>query len=158
MTEKRDSIDRQPKDEESPDTGRRDFLKAAGAAAAGAAAIGASQYASADSFKEEAGRYIPPEQWWHHTGLEWYEFPSDDPKIIQVFGYADKISYLPGEDVSLHVTTGAEKFDVQIFRDGAKLDLVHEAKGVAGNRSETPKDCYTRGCGWPALYKWAIAA
>ena len=144
--------------EEPKGTGRRDFLSAAGAAAAAAAAVGVGSNASADNFQETADRYIPPDQWWHHTGLEWYEFPSDDPKVIQVFGYSDKLSYLPGEEVSLHATTGAKKFDIQIYRDGGKMELVHEAKGVAGKRSKTPKDCFTVGCGWPALYKWRLPA
>ena len=142
--------------EEPKGTDRRNFLKVAGATAAAAAAVGTTATASADSFKDTAERYFPPGQWWHHTGLEWYEFPSDDPKVIQVFGYSDKLSYLPGEEVSLHATTGAKKFDIQIYRDGGKMELVHEAKGVAGKRSKTPKDCYTVGCGWSALYKWRL--
>ena len=78
-----------PKDDnnkEPKDTGRRDFLKVAGAAAAAAETVGAGNTASADSFQDTAERYMPPGQWWHHTGLEWYEFPSDDPKVTQVFG------------------------------------------------------------------------
>ena len=111
---------------------RRGFIKGAGAVVAGAAAVGLSSIASADSFQETADRYIPPGQWWHHTGTEWYEFPSDDPKVIEVFGYTDKLSYLPGEEVALHITTGAPRFDIEIYRDGGELELVHEVKGVAG--------------------------
>ena len=56
---------------------RLDLLKATAASATlagSAAAIGNS--ASADCFKEEASRYIPPGQWPHHLGLEWYELPN----------------------------------------------------------------------------------
>ena len=155
MTEKNDRPEEQPQSDERKGTDRRKFIKVAGAAA-GAAAMTASNTASADNFEDTADRYIPPGQSWHHTGLEWYEFPSDNPKVIEVFGYADKLSYLPGEDVSLHMTTGAKTFDIEIYRDGGKMELVHEAKGVAGKRSTTPKDCYTVGCGWPALYKWQL--
>ncbi len=120
-------------------TSRRDVLRATAAAAAatGAAAALVGE-ARADSFREEAGRYIPPGQWPHHFGLEWYELPSNDPEVIEVWGYTDKLSYAPGEDVAFHVTTGGETFDIQIFRDGAELELAHEAKGVTCERSETP--------------------
>jgi hypothetical protein len=86
--------------------------------------------------------------------LEWWEFPSDDPDVIEVWGYTDTLSYLPGDAVAFHVNTGAPTFDIQIYRDGAALELVHEAKGVTGQRSPTPADAYTVGCGWPALYTW----
>jgi hypothetical protein len=114
--------------------------------------------AYADTFKENASRYIPPGQWWHHLDLEWYEFPSDDPEAIEVWGYTDKLSYAPGEEVSLHVNTGSPTFDVQIFRDGSKLELVHETKGITGQRSPTPKDVYAVGAGWPSLHKWKLPA
>lgn len=136
---------------------RRDVLRATAAAAAatGAAAALVGE-ARADSFKEEASRHVPPGQWPHHFGLEWWESPSDDPNVIEVWGYTDKLSYGPGEDVAFHVNTGGETFDIEIYRDGPELELVHEARGVAGKRSETPADAYTVGCGWPALYKWTV--
>ena len=55
--------------EEPKNTGRRNFLKVAGATAAAAAAVGASNTASADHFDDTAGRYVPPGQWWHHRSL-----------------------------------------------------------------------------------------
>ncbi len=138
-------------------TNRREFMQiAAAAAATSAAAANVVGEARADSFQETASRYIPPGQWPHHLGLEWYELPSDDPKVIEVWGYTDKFSYRPGEAVTFHVSTGAPAFDIKIYRDGGKFEEVHSAKGVKGKRSKTPKEAYTTGCGWPALYKWKL--
>jgi hypothetical protein len=111
--------------------GRRDFLKTMGAAAGAAAgaASGIIGEAHADSFKETATRYVPPGQWPNHLLMEWWEFPSDDPAVVEVWGYTDKLSYLPGEKVGFHVTTGAPTFDIRIYRDGGELELVHEVKG-----------------------------
>ncbi len=137
------------------DKDKREFMQAAAAAAAGMT-VGAVSPAKADMFKEEASRYIPPGQWWHHLELEWWEFPSDDPETIEVWGYTDKLSYKPGDEVSFHVTTGAPTFDIKVYRDGGKFEEVHFASGVAGRRSPTPADAYTVGCGWPSLYKWKL--
>ena len=100
-------------------TNRREFMQVAAAAAAGAAAANVAGEARADSFKETASRYFPPGQWPHHLELEWYEFPSDDPEVIEVWGYADNLSYAPGDNVSFHVSTGAPTFDIQVYRDGS---------------------------------------
>ena len=113
-------------------TNRREFMQiAAAAAATGAAAANVVGEARADSFMETASRYIPPGQWPHHLGLEWYELPSDDPEVIEVWGYADKFSYAPGDEVSFHVNTGAPTFDIQVYRDGGEFELVH-----VGERSQ----------------------
>ncbi len=132
-------------------------MKGVAATTAVAAAVaGASGAAQADSYREGASRYIPPGQWSYHQALEWWEFPSEDPEVIEVWGYTDKLSYKPGEDVAFHVNTGAPTFDIKIYRDGGTFEEVHAATGVAGKRSSTPKDAYTVGCGWPALYTWKL--
>ena len=145
---------------EKVDQSKRDLMKGAAVAATAAAAVGGASVLSgearADTFKETAERYVPPGQWWHHLETEWWEFPSDDPQKMEVWGYTDKLSYAPGEQVSFHVNSSAPTFDVKIYRDGLKLEEVHSAQKVAGKKSPTPKDCYTVGCGWPALYKWKL--
>ena len=101
---------------------RRQFMQGAAIAAATGAASTLVGTAHADSFQETASRYIPPGQWPHHLGLEWYELPSDDPKVIEMWGYTDKFSYSPGEEVAFHVSTGAPTFDIKIYRDGGKFE------------------------------------
>jgi hypothetical protein len=144
------------------DNERRKFLKTMGAATGAAAGVatgitsGLINEAHADTYKEMADRYIPPGQWLHHLDIEWWEFPSDDLETIEVWGYTDKLSYAPGEEVAFHMTTSAPTFDIKIYRDGAELVEVHSAKTITGKRSPTPKDCYAVGCGWPTLYQWKL--
>ena len=145
--------------QEPIDESKRDLMKGAAAGvAATAAATAASRTVHANSFREEAARYIPPGQWPSHFALEWYEVPSADSKVSEVWGYTDKYSYRPGDEVAFHVSTGASTFDVKIYRDGGKFEQVHTADKIEGKRSKTPKDAYTTGCGWPALYKWKLPA
>lgn len=144
-------------DAKQVDDGKRSFLKlAAGAAAVAGSTAAMSGQARADSFSETAQRYVPPGQWPHHLGLEWYELPSEDPNVIEVWGYTDQFSYQSGDEVAFHVSTGAPTFDIKVYRDGASLDEVHSVEGVKGVRSPTPKEGYSVGCGWPVLYKWKL--
>ena len=161
MVDKADLQSSKNIERENIDEAKRNLVKGAAmagvAAVAGAATVAASASdAKADKFNEQATRHIPPGQWPHHLAMEWYEIPNDDPKAIEVWGYTDKLSYKPGDKVNFHVTTGAPTFDLKIYRDGGKFEEVHAATGVTGKRSPTPKDAYAVGCGWPALYTWAL--
>jgi hypothetical protein len=144
-------------DHQIEDPTKRALLTTAGAAAiaAGAAATLGGE-AQADSIKDTASRYIPPGQWLHHLDIEWWEFPSDDPEKAEVWGYTDKLSYAPGEQVNLHVNTSEPTFGVKIYRDGLKLEEVYTVASLTGKRSPTPKDCFTVGCGWPVLHSWKL--
>lgn len=145
-------------DREKPiDPQRRDFMKATAAAAAATATVtGTAGVANAYNFREDSKRYVPPGQWWSHFDWEWYEFPSDDPEAVEVWGYTDKISYKPGETVAFHVTTGATTFNLKIFRDGGTYEEVYSAEGITGQRSPTPDDAYEKGCEWPSLHTWTL--
>ncbi len=142
---------------------RRDLLKgsaaavgAAAAAVGGASMLGGSGANASSLPSGDAARYVPPGQWWQHFGVEFWEFPSDDPEAVEVWAYTDKLSYAPGETVSFHVNSSAPTFDVTIYRDGLKLEEVHATNGIAGRRSPTPADCFSVGCGWPALHTWSL--
>lgn len=89
-------------------------------------------------------------QWPH-----WYQWirgerPGDDPRQLEIWGYAGQPSYAAGEALTLHVSTTAAAFEVVIYRDGAEQEVVHRQSGVAGTRHPTPEDAYAAGCGWPA--------
>ena len=91
----------EPRTQEPVDASKRDFLKSAAVGVATtAAATAASRTVHANSFREEAARYIPPGQWPSHFALEWYEVPSDDPKVLEVWGYTDKLSCRPADEVA----------------------------------------------------------
>ena len=81
---------------------------------------------------------------------------SSDPKPLFVEGYAGQMSYKPGEELALHVSTTASVFSIEIARLGAKTEVVHAAANVPGVESPIPENASTHGCGWPALVKLAI--
>jgi len=88
-------------------------------------------------------------QWPHWTEQFRGERPSDDPGKLEVWGYTSRPSYAPGELLELHVSTTAENFSVEIYRDGASLELVHREEGIPGAFHPTPADAYATGCDWP---------
>jgi hypothetical protein len=89
-------------------------------------------------------------QWPHwHERLR-SERPSEDPRRLELWGYAGRPSYAPGETLTLHVSTTARRFDVTVVRDGATAEVVHRASGVPGELHATPADAFEAGCGWPA--------
>ena len=75
--------------------------------------------------------------------------PSADPAEAQIWCYSDRMSYAPGERVRLHVSTNAPSYDLQIFRDGAKSDLVLERAGLDGQMHPVADDVSVTGCAWP---------
>ncbi|MEV7006144.1 N,N-dimethylformamidase beta subunit family domain-containing protein [Streptosporangium sp. NPDC051022] len=74
------------------------------------------------------------------------EKPGEGPEI---WCYADRFSYDPGDVVALHVHTTAETYDVEVIADGARPRTVFRREGLPGVACETPEDSYATGCGWP---------
>ncbi|MBI1918542.1 MAG: hypothetical protein HYS12_27940 [Planctomycetes bacterium] len=71
--------------------------------------------------------------------------------------YAGRLSYLPGEQVGLHVSTSAARFRVEVARVGAKREVVFSKDGVSGGKQSVPANASSHGCGWPAALKIPIA-
>ena len=81
-----------------------------------------------------------------------------DPRPLFIEGYPGKISCKPGEEVSLHVSTTAQKFTVEIARLGARRDVVFTKADVAGRESPIPENASSHGCSWPALLTVPVPA
>lgn len=79
-----------------------------------------------------------------------------DPGSLFIEGYAGRVSYKPGEEMTLHVSTSAAKFTVEIARLGAQREVVFTQADVKGVESPVPEDASSHGCRWPALVKMAI--
>lgn len=79
-----------------------------------------------------------------------------DPRPLFLEGYAGAVSYAPGETVSLHVSTSAAKFGVEVTRLGAKAEVVHTVADVAGQESPIPENASSHGCNWPAMVSFPI--
>lgn len=79
-----------------------------------------------------------------------------DPKPLFIEGYAGRVSYKPGEQLSLHVSTSAATFAVEIARLGAVKEVVFTKSDIAGKESPIPEKASSHGCGWPALLTLTI--
>ena len=84
----------------------------------------------------------------------YFEMASPDPARSQVWGYTDALSYVPGDEVALHLMASAE-VQVRITRDGLRPEVVWESR-VAAKFHETPNDCSVTGCQWPERARIAI--
>src|SRR5262249_28697620 len=71
--------------------------------------------------------------------------------------YAGRLSYLPSEEVALHVSTGAARFHLEVARLGAKREVVFRKEDVAGAKHSVPTNASSEGCGWPVALKVPIA-
>lgn len=83
---------------------------------------------------------------------------SEEPRPLFVEGYAGRVSYAPGEELTLHVSTSAAKFTVEITRLGAKPESVWTVASVEGREHPVPEDASSHGCRWPAAMKLKIPA
>ncbi|HEY2415220.1 MAG TPA: N,N-dimethylformamidase beta subunit family domain-containing protein [Pirellulaceae bacterium] len=81
-----------------------------------------------------------------------------EPKPLFVEGYTNQLSYVPGDEVALCVSTTAAKYSIEITRVGAKRDVVLTKIGVDGREYPTPAECSSDGCGWPASFKFKVPA
>ena len=89
----------------------------------------------------------------HHC---YYQRASNDAKVAQLWAYTDALSYAPGDSARLHVNSSAKQFDLLIYRDGAREEIVLQRQNIAAEFHQTPEDCSVNGCGWPVTCEIAI--
>jgi hypothetical protein len=71
------------------------------------------------------------------------------PEPLFVEGYTNRVSYTPGEEVALHLSTSAEKVSVVIERIGATTSKVWEKADVKALAHAIPDRASSHGCNWP---------
>jgi hypothetical protein len=81
-----------------------------------------------------------------------------EPRPLFIEGYTSQLSYAPGEEVALCVSTSAAKFAVEVARVGAKREVVLTNNNVAGREQPVPENCSSHGCGWQPSLKFKIPA
>jgi hypothetical protein len=64
-------------------------------------------------------------------------------------GYCWPQSVVPGEPVSLHVSTDAGTFGVEVTREGGDRRTIWGADAVDGRSHPIPRGASADGCGWP---------
>ena len=78
------------------------------------------------------------------------EMTADDvTRYDDVEAYCDRLSYEPGDAVALHVSSRADRYDVEVQRWGAERQAVWSARSLPGVDHLAPPDADARGCGWP---------
>jgi hypothetical protein len=74
---------------------------------------------------------------------------AEAPRALFIEGYAGAVSYAPGEEAGLHVSTSAESFSVEVARLGASREVVWQKSGLPGREHPVPEAASANGCGWP---------
>lgn len=82
----------------------------------------------------------------------------DAPRPLFIEGYAGRESYAPGEELTLHLSTTAARFSVEIFRIGARTEPVWSTQSDAGRELPIPVNASSHGCQWPATVRLPIPA
>jgi hypothetical protein len=88
----------------------------------------------------------------------WYEAPGMDGTRGEVWCYSDRLSYRPGETVTLFVSATAPRWRLDVVRDGAVETPMLSLAGEGARWQETPDQCSVTGCGWEASHAFAIPA
>ena len=73
-----------------------------------------------------------------------------------VEGYTDRLSYVAGETVKLHVSTAEPRFNVEIVREGTKREVVWTRAGIPGKEYPVPADASSQGCRWPSVIEFEV--
>jgi hypothetical protein len=77
----------------------------------------------------------------------------ETPPKAAVEAYTGRLSYEPGEVVTLHVSCLGKQYSLEIARVGAARQVLHRIGGMAGIEHPTPANASTHGCSWPAALK-----
>jgi len=75
-----------------------------------------------------------------------------------VEGYTDQVSYQAGDEIKFHISSAADRFDVEIARVGAERVVVWKKVGLAGKQHPIPADASSHGCRWPMAFSLAVPA
>ena len=85
----------------------------------------------------------------------WVEVPSE-AGAAAAWCYSDRRSYLPGDTVSLYLSSNSQRVRLRIHRDGALARTVHETSHLEACFHALPERAYEVGCGWPVFTTWTI--
>lgn len=86
------------------------------------------------------------------------------PTELYVQGYSNQLSYLPGEEVVLHLSSNAasnnadSKVSITIERRGANNEQVWQSNDVTASAQKIPDRASSDGCNWPETTRIKIPA
>ncbi len=79
-----------------------------------------------------------------------------EPQSLYVEGYTGQVSYRVGDEVTLHVSTTAPTYVLEIARLGAAREIVMTKTAVKGAAHPVPENASSHGCGWPVSFKFTL--
>lgn len=82
----------------------------------------------------------------------YYEVASNDPARAQVWGYTDRLSYVPGDILTLHAICTAPTARLTIARDGLSPQVVLDTT-IPTTFASTPDQVSVIGCDWPVALR-----
>ncbi len=91
-----------------------------------------------------------------HILDHYYIGPARDPSVLEIWGYTPRMSYAPGDEVVLHVSTTAARWSYEVSRDGLRYERLLKVDDLPGQHHETPADCSVAGCGWPEAARFTV--
>lgn len=71
-------------------------------------------------------------------------------------GYANRMSVRPGEQISFHISNSRSYYDILVFREGARRELVKTIPGLRGQLQPVPETGYRDGFGWHAVTSFKV--
>ena len=80
----------------------------------------------------------------------------DTPSPLTIEGYADRLSYGPGETVEFHVSTTAGRYSMEVARLGPETKVVLAQANLPGGSHPIPEDASTHGCRWPVSHRLKV--
>ena len=79
------------------------------------------------------------------------------PSVPFVFGYANKLSCVPGEEISFHLSSSSPLVRLAIKRSGAKNEFLFEKTDILCSPQTIPDRASSDGCGWKPSFAMTIA-
>ena len=75
---------------------------------------------------------------------------------LYIEGYTDRLSYVPGDTLALHVSTPQPRYDIEIARIGADRRVVLRLEDIEGGEHPVPDNASSHGCAWPVSHRLAV--
>ncbi len=89
--------------------------------------------------------------------LFWLQAPTSvHSQSFYVEGYCNKLSYLPGEEITFHLASSNDQCRLTIVRMGATYDTVYINDSIPVSSHFIPENASSHGCNWPGLVKMPI--
>ncbi len=83
----------------------------------------------------------------------------DEGRSLYIEGYAGDVSYAPGDELQLHLSSPSPTCDIAITRIGKERKIVFEKKKLEGLLEHpVPVNASSHGCHWPVAFGMTIPA